>query len=105
MGAASGTVLAGTGALAGGCGEHVSPLPVRSVDSLPQPQARGSISLRWALSARRSQREFTTEPVNELEISQLLWAAQGITADWGGRTAPSAGGLYPLELYLLTPGA
>jgi SagB-type dehydrogenase family enzyme len=33
-------------------------------------------------------------------VSQLLWAAQGITESWGGRTAPSAGGLYPLEVYL-----
>lgn len=105
MGAASATVLAGTGALADGCGETPAPLPVREVDSLPQPPGHGSVSLERALSARRSHREFTTERLNELEISQLLWAAQGITADWGGRTAPSAGGLYPLELYLLTPGA
>jgi SagB-type dehydrogenase family enzyme len=35
------------------------------------------------------------------DISQLLWAAQGITSDWGGRTAPSAGALYPLEVYLV----
>lgn len=105
MGAASATVLGGTGALAGGCGETPTPLPVREVQSLPQPPGRESVSLERALSARRSHREFVTEPLNELETSQLLWAAQGITADWGGRTAPSAGGLYPLELYLLTPGA
>ncbi len=53
----------------------------------------------------RSHREFRPQALTEAEISQLLWAAQGITADWGGRTAPSAGGLYPLELHLLTPGA
>ncbi|MEA3438777.1 MAG: SagB/ThcOx family dehydrogenase, partial [Chloroflexota bacterium] len=35
------------------------------------------------------------------EIGQLLWAAQGITSDRGFRTAPSAGALYPLELYLV----
>jgi SagB-type dehydrogenase family enzyme len=35
------------------------------------------------------------------EISQLLWAGQGITSDWGGRTAPSAGALYPIRLYLV----
>jgi SagB-type dehydrogenase family enzyme len=61
--------------------------------------------LHGALARRRSHRAFTTEALSELEISQLLWAAQGITAGWGGRTAPSAGGLYPLELYLLTPEA
>jgi SagB-type dehydrogenase family enzyme len=35
------------------------------------------------------------------EVSQLLWAAQGVTASGGRRTAPSAGALYPLELYLV----
>ena len=34
------------------------------------------------------------------ELAQLLWAAQGITSHWGGRTAPSAGALYPLETYV-----
>lgn len=105
VGAASTTVLAGVGGLVGGCGESSTQLPVRGVDALPPPQGGGSVSLERVLSARRSHREFTTEPLTELQVSQLLWATQGITADWGGRTAPSAGGLYPLELYLLTPFA
>jgi SagB-type dehydrogenase family enzyme len=54
------------------------------------------------LADRRSVRAFTDEPLTLTEISQLLWAAQGITVDWGGRTAPSAGGLYPIELYVAT---
>ncbi len=105
IGAASATVLAGTGALASGCAETTTPLPVREVSSLPRPSGRGTVTLERALSMRRSHREFTTEPLNDQQIGQLLWAAQGVTADWGGRTAPSAGGLYPLELYLLTPDA
>jgi SagB-type dehydrogenase family enzyme len=69
---------------------------------LPAPATDGEISLEAALAARRSVREFTDEALTLREISQLLWAAQGITADWGGRTAPSAGALYPLEIYLVS---
>lgn len=105
IGAASATVLTGTGALASGCGNEATSLSVRGVAGLPQPRGGGSVSLERALATRRSHRQFTPKPLTEAEISQLLWAAQGITAAWGGRTAPSAGGLYPLELYVLTRGA
>ena len=105
IGAGSTAVLAGAGALGGGCGEARPPWPVRAISALPQPRHTGEVSLERVLSARRSHREFTTQLLTEREISELLWAAQGITADWGGRTAPSAGGIYPLELYLLTPDA
>jgi SagB-type dehydrogenase family enzyme len=60
------------------------------------------MSLEETLAARRSVREFTEEELILEEISQLLWAAQGITAAWGGRTPPSAGALYPLEVYAAT---
>lgn len=69
---------------------------------LPAPRLKSDISLEEALSRRRSVREYTEEPLGWEEIGQLLWAAQGITADWCGRTAPSAGALYPLELYVAT---
>jgi hypothetical protein len=46
----------------------------------------------------RSVREFTREALTERELSQLLWAALGITRPEGLRTAPSAGALFPLEL-------
>ena len=67
---------------------------------LPAPRTDSDVSLEEALATRRSVREFTDEPLTTQQISQLLWAAQGITADWGGRTAPSAGALYPLEVYV-----
>jgi len=60
----------------------------------------GKVSIEEVLLNRRSGREYSTEPLTLAEVGQLLWAAQGITTDWGGRTAPSAGGLYPLEIYL-----
>jgi SagB-type dehydrogenase family enzyme len=69
---------------------------------LPDPLTEQGISLQAALSGRRSVREFSGEPLTIDEISQLLWAAQGITHDGDRRTAPSAGATYPLELYLVT---
>jgi SagB-type dehydrogenase family enzyme len=76
-----------------------SPLTIE----LPTPLTRGDVSLEQTLAERRSTRGFTNEPLTLEEISQLLWAAQGITVEWGGRTAPSAGALYPLEVYVVTP--
>jgi len=67
---------------------------------LPRPKSSGKISVEEAIGARRSIREYRPEPLTLEEISQLLWAAQGITDRSGLRAAPSAGALYPLELYL-----
>ena len=104
VGAGSAAVLVGAAA-SGGCGAAPSPLQVQRTSSLRRPRRRGPVSLEEALAQRRSRREFTNQALTEQEISQLLWAAQGITADWGGRTSPSAGALYPLELYVITPTA
>jgi len=71
---------------------------------LPPPAVAGGGSLTDALTSRRSVREFQPVPLDLEEISQLLWATQGVTSGAGQRTAPSAGGLYPLELYLVTDG-
>lgn len=70
--------------------------------SLPAPARAGRVSLEEALSRRRSVREFAAKPLPEASLSQLLWAAQGITHPDGLRTAPSAGALYPLEVYVAT---
>lgn len=69
---------------------------------LPVPAKDSETSIEEALLRRRSVRDYTGEPLTLSEVSQLLWAAQGITAPaWGGRTAPSAGATYPLEVYLV----
>lgn len=69
---------------------------------LPPPRHEGSISLEETLAARRSVRDYTNDPLTWEEIGQLLWSMQGLTREWGGRTAPSAGALYPLETYVVT---
>jgi len=70
--------------------------------ALPAARIRGAQSIEETLAARRSVRAFHEAPVALSEIAQLLWAGQGITRTADGlRTAPSAGALYPLELYLV----
>ena len=71
------------------------------VIKLPQPSYTGLISVEEALHKRRSMRVYSKEPLSIREISQILWAAQGITEEkYVLRTAPSAGALYPLEIYI-----
>jgi SagB-type dehydrogenase family enzyme len=78
------------------------PQPTASVTiALPPPAYESETSIEQALLERRSVREYGTEPLTLAEVSQLLWAAQGITHPRGLRTAPSAGGLYPLEIFLV----
>jgi SagB-type dehydrogenase family enzyme len=79
---------------------------------LPEPRLDGPVSVEQALSQRRSIRRYATASLQLADLGQLMWAAQGVTQpveepppgfswEWRGgmRTAPSAGALYPLELY------
>lgn len=82
---------------------HQTP-DVRASDRirLPAPRLASAVSVEQALHQRRSVREFDrNRMVTVEEISQLLWSVQGVTASGGFRTAPSAGALYPLEVYLV----
>lgn len=69
--------------------------------ALPPPDLKGTMPVEQALLQRRSNREFAAAPLGLKEVSQVLWAAQGVTDPRGLRTAPSAGALAPLELYLV----
>lgn len=69
--------------------------------ALPEPAQDSPISIEGALLRRQSTRQYAPEPLTLAEVSQLLWAGQGINRPGGYRTAPSAGALYPLELYLI----
>ena len=66
---------------------------------LPPPKTRSRFSLERALLVRRSIREYAREPLTLFEFSQLLWSCQGITSAEGFRTTPSAGAVFPLEIY------
>lgn len=68
---------------------------------LPSPRYESDVSVEEALHKRRSVRDFAQKPLTLGEVSQLLWSAQGITDREGLRTAPSAGALYPLEVFIV----
>ena len=69
---------------------------------LEPPKVESGAPLWGVMGRRRSVRTFKKEPLAKSELSQLLWAAQGIThPEYGFRTAPSAGALYPVETYLV----
>lgn len=65
---------------------------------LPAPDTGGEVPLEQTIEDRRSVRSWARSPVTLQELSQLLWAAQGITARDGRRSAPSAGAKYPIEI-------
>jgi SagB-type dehydrogenase family enzyme len=67
---------------------------------LPQPFVSGGLPLAETIAQRRSIRDFTAAPVLLFHLSQILWAAQGITLPSNQtRAVPSAGATYPLEIY------
>lgn len=69
---------------------------------LPAPSKQGALSLEQTLAQRRTHRSFEDKPISLKQLSQLLWAAYGVTGGKYGialKTAPSAGATYPLEIY------
>lgn len=72
--------------------------------NLPSPKYRGKVSVEEAIFNRKSVRQYKDVPLTLDEISQLLWAAGGKTVDaftGATRAYASAGGIYPLEFYLV----
>ena len=102
-------VLAGSLAHTAGCGTAPAATGGPTIVAkdgeipLPEPNLAGNVSLEEAIAGRRSVREFSEKLLTWQEVSQLLWAAQGITEPRGLRAAPFAGALYPLEVYVVLP--
>lgn len=67
---------------------------------LPPPEIEGVFSLERAIKTRRTIRSFSSKHMSLKQLSQILWSAQGITEESGfKRAAPSAGALYPMDVY------
>ncbi len=91
-------------------GRPAASSPSRPPVALPSPAPGADAALGHLLHQRRSTREFADQAVALQTAATMLWAAYGRQAD-GGRTVPSAGGRYPMTMYLvvgqvagLTPG-
>ena len=68
--------------------------------NLPKPILKGEVSVEEAIKHRRTIRSYLSKPLTLEHLSQIFWAAQGITGDRGyKRSAPSGGALYPIDIY------
>lgn len=70
--------------------------------SLPFPNKTSRVSVEQALNNRRTYTSFQDEPLSLANLSQLLWSAQGVTVNWGGRTVPSPKSAFPLTVYAIS---
>ncbi|MDW8034282.1 MAG: SagB/ThcOx family dehydrogenase [Nitrososphaerota archaeon] len=78
------------------------PIETEGIIELPAPITKGTMSVEEAILKRRSIRNYLDRPLTLQDVSQLMWAAQGITDPIRGlRAAPSAGATYPLEVYIV----
>ena len=71
--------------------------------SLSAPQMDKGLTVMRALNARKSQRDFTNEPLTRQQLSELLWAANGVNRPDGKRTAPAAVNVQTVDIYVLMP--
>lgn len=74
---------------------------------LPPPNLNGKMSVEAAIVGKKSIRNFSTAPLDIAQVSQMLWAANGnipkdAIAGATTKVIPSAGALYPLEVFLVT---
>jgi SagB-type dehydrogenase family enzyme len=70
--------------------------------ALPAPKTTGTMPLEEAIAKRHSVRSYKPDELSREQLSQILWAAQGLNPrkQFMARNAPSAGGIYPMEVYV-----
>ncbi|MFX0107260.1 MAG: SagB family peptide dehydrogenase, partial [Candidatus Hodarchaeota archaeon] len=78
-----------------------TPPPTDSIIQLPDPDVIGNMLLSDAMRNPGYSPVLADYQMRISEISQLLWAVQGITHGSVFRAIPSAGGTYPLEIFLI----
>jgi SagB-type dehydrogenase family enzyme len=81
----------------------MSKLKIEKAIVLPKPNFEGEVSVEEVILKRRSTRAFSSKSITISQLSQLLWASQGISRGYY-RTIPSAGATYPLEVFSVVGG-
>ena len=71
----------------------------QTIIKLPSPQLKGKVSLEETILKRRAVRRHRRDPLNLFQLSQILWSGQGTTRTGGYRAAPSAGGIYHIDIF------
>lgn len=72
---------------------------------LPAPQTEGGKPLLNTLKERKTERKFSNRELTWGEISNLLWAADGVTRPDGRRTSPTARNAQEIDLYVVLKDA
>ena len=76
-------------------------IPQNSIKLLP-PEKSGGMPLMEALNKRHSSRNISSKKITDQELSNLLWAAFGISRDESGkRTAPTANDTRAMDVYVI----
>ena len=74
------------------------------VIKLPKPNLNRTGTVMKALSERHSTREYASKALSNTDLSDLLWAANGINrSSEGKRTAPSAMNRQDIDIYVVLP--
>ncbi|MDR2676397.1 MAG: nitroreductase family protein [Opitutaceae bacterium] len=72
---------------------------------LNSPDKTRGASVMQALAGRHSTREFSERALSLQDLSDLLWAANGVNRPDGRRTAPTAANKQDIDLYAILPDA
>jgi len=83
--------------------QQIQPVVADEVIKLNPPDLNGGISLMQALNKRKSTRNISDKKLTLQQLSDLLWAADGVNRPDGKRTSPAAMGIYCVDIYAVLP--
>ena len=79
------------------------PVVISNPNVIPLPIAtyRSTNSVEAVIRTNQPRRTFRPDQLSLKQLGQMLWAGQGVTTDWGGRTVTSSKSTFPLTIYVL----